>query len=235
MMTPAVRALVKLLSGLDHRDRPSRTFEAFVDAAYCALAKLANPDRADALEAEFGRIAGRYGREVIAGLSQGLGILQGALIDTDGQIDVLGPAAAELGALNGGQGQFFTPYELAALMAQMTLGDLAGRAPGDVVTVSDPAVGSGAQLLAAHAHLRESGYVGLLHGADISRLAARMAYVQLTLAGAAALIEVRDSLASPDVPADERAVTLMHHAAPRARAVPVPRTIPLDLLELAGI
>lgn len=98
--------------------------------------------------------------------------------------DLLGPLYMEL-ASNGGRqalGQFFTPWPIASMMAQMTIGERAAK--DSLTTMIDPACGSGVMMLASLAHiLQRDGAEALLHysatGIDLDAYCARMMAVQM--------------------------------------------------------
>ncbi len=99
--------------------------------------------------------------------------------------DVIGPLYMELASRGGRQqlGQFFTPWGIASMMAQMT----AGEKPednGQLIRVCDPACGSGVMLLAFANHvLHEWGPDVLVRlavtGCDIDAYCARIMALQL--------------------------------------------------------
>ena len=116
--------------------------------------------------------------------------------------DLIGGAFEELEISNDRAGQFFTPWPVCSLMAQMTYdrgdGDR-GRTPANPIMVNDPACGSGRMLLAlASCYPPEAifgGYV-VLTGQDIDELCVKMAKINLqsrwvAQAMATAALEVR--------------------------------------------
>ena len=99
--------------------------------------------------------------------------------------DVLGPLYMELASRGGRSalGQFFTPFHISSMMAQMTIGDVPPDDNGSLYRVCDPACGSGVMLLAfAQQALRQWGKAALLRlsltGCDLDPFCARMLAVQ---------------------------------------------------------
>ncbi len=99
--------------------------------------------------------------------------------------DVLGPLYMELASRGGRSalGQFFTPFPLSSMMAQMTVGDVPPDDSGSLYRVCDPACGSGVMLLAfAQQALRQWGKAALLRlsltGCDLDPYCARMTAIQ---------------------------------------------------------
>jgi len=91
-----------------------------------------------------------------------------------------------------GLGQYFTPADICEMMAMMQLGDNVmeqvndARAEGRRISICDPAVGSGAMLLAAKkVILKQAGIKGLrqftFHGQDVDMTCIRMCKIQLAL------------------------------------------------------
>jgi hypothetical protein len=171
--------------------RPYENFVNFMEATYCAIAKrnALHQERADALEQRYMMIVERYGdnkREAMTRMANLLGELTLVIPDYHG--DFLGDAYMTAGFGNERAGQFFTPYAVCSLMAHMNFDpDYVGRIKevGRPITVSDPACGAGAQIIATAECLVEQGldvqqYL-LATLVDIDPLPFKMAYLQMTL------------------------------------------------------
>lgn len=103
-------------------------------------------------------------------------------------VDVLGPVYSEVASRGRREraGQFFTPWELALMTAELTLGKWEPRPhpedPDGRWRILEPACGSGAMLLAAFAHIARR------HGPDALRLWYAQAWdIDLVLARTCAL------------------------------------------------
>lgn len=190
----AHRDFVKLVhdmvraGGRNHRE----VFSDFLELAFCAIAKTTRDPESEAatkLEERYMRIAGNRPRAYIAEMPKLLGLLQEGLFDEP--CDFLGRVAGELGALSEGLGQFFTPFELSLMMAEMTLGGVAEiiRERG-YFTIDEPACGAGGMLLAAADVVQRQGFdpsiCMLARATDLSGTAFQMAYLQLSLRGLSA-------------------------------------------------
>lgn len=115
-----------------------------------------------------------------------------------GGVDLMGQVAAEIGALDAGLGQFFTPYEVSRLMAEMNLGDAAAAvAAKGFLTLCEPAAGAGGMMLAA-ADTLDRQNVDLCHvwmeGTDLSRSTYHMLDVQVAARGIAGRMTCGNSL-----------------------------------------
>lgn len=149
-------------------------------------------------EARYLQIAGQYDAGALGRFAQALAALVNA-VDQAGFADVLGDAYGQLELGNADRGQFFTPYSLCQAMARMTIeGPDEDIAAQGYITVSDPACGAGALLIAAAETLKDAGHNHQRHmhatAIDIDPTAVHMAYVQLTLLGVPAVVLHGDTL-----------------------------------------
>lgn len=117
--------------------------------------------------------------------------------------DFLGSMFMKLDLGNNWLGQFFTPYNVCRLMAEVMTADDAEKRVSEKgwATVNDCACGAGATLIATANVLKERNIDYHNHvlfvAQDIDRIAAMMCYVQLSLFGCAGYVVVADSLANP--------------------------------------
>ena len=125
--------------------------------------------------------------------------------------DFLGKIFMELNLSNDSGGQFFTPYNVCQMMAEMTVGDVVAHVEKHgYITINDPACGAGATLIAAvHAAakpLSEAGFNWQNHvlvtAQDIDYTVALMCYIQLSLLGTAAYIKIGNTFTEPMGSAD---------------------------------
>ena len=120
------------------------------------------------------------------------------LLDT-APVDILGQLYMELGLASKENGQYFTPSSVCELMAEFTAGDnLRSTSQYDFVTLHDPACGSGGMILAFTRKLIRMGRNPADHlwvqCIDVNRVAALMAYIQLSLWNIPAEIVVGNTL-----------------------------------------
>lgn len=96
-----------------------------------------------------------------------------------------------------GMGQCFTPIDVCRACAITTLGDIDPNGT-DTITINDPAVGGGAMLIAACGYLKERGinYQKRVrfYANDLDLLCVHMCYIQMTLLGARAIVEHKDTI-----------------------------------------
>ena len=105
--------------------------------------------------------------------------------------DILGALYMEIGDNIRHAGQYFTPMPICKMMAAMTMGDEDGIrgviSKQGYINILDPAVGSGAMLLAAAGHINEID-PGLLvkcrfYGIDLDETCVTMTRIQLRMNG----------------------------------------------------
>ncbi|EFK7798840.1 SAM-dependent DNA methyltransferase, partial [Escherichia coli] len=123
---------------------------------------------------------------VIEGLEQGF-------------CDFLGSVFMQLDLGDTCRGQFFTPWSVASMMAQMQLGNVKALFENTpFITLREPACGAGSMILAMADTLNRSGYPAYrrmwVSATDIDPLAAGMAYIQLSLCGVAGEVVIGNSL-----------------------------------------
>lgn len=128
-------------------------------------------------------------------------------LEANPEQDLLGDLYMQLDLGSHWHGQFFTPYNLCAMMADTQLGVPEQYTVETVqpISVCDCACGGGALLIAAGHQFRkaiaETGlnaqYYISLYAQDLSQVSAMMCYVQLSLLGFAGKIKLGDSLLHP--------------------------------------
>lgn len=157
------------------------------------------PEHYEAREKEYESCIKRLGSVEIA--SQIFGIVVMALENNPNQ-DFLGKMYMNLNLGNHWKGQFFTPYNVCRMMAEMTVGNSEAEIEEKGwISICDPCVGGGAMLIAAanvyrRKNVNYQNHV-LFAGQDVDRVVAMMAYIQLSLLGCAGYITVGDSLIHP--------------------------------------
>lgn len=118
--------------------------------------------------------------------------------------DFLGSLYMELELGNHWKGQFFTPYNISRMMAEMTLGNCQEQIDKEGwISMGDPTVGGGSMLIAGANTIRRQkvNYQNrtLFVGQDIDRIVAMMAYIQISLLGCPGYIVVGDAMLNPIV------------------------------------
>lgn len=176
-------------------------FRDFVAASALALEQRACQafgrfDRA--VEDRYLSIVKRYDRDDVSRFPE---MLAAVACGSAGGRDFLGEIYMELEIQNRWIGQFFTPWPVAMAMAKMNCPDPAedvSKASDGIVTVMEPACGSGVMILAFAENFRESGMAPERHlnatMVDLDRLCTDIAYIQTTFSGIPATIIHGNSL-----------------------------------------
>lgn len=189
------REFIRLFRDTARYHHRHEVFRDFAEMAALAVqnAFLRCPD----LEKEYLTIAGRYQPDDVNRMSQLLACLTGALECRPG--DFLGQIFMELEIGSDHMGQFFTPYHVSVLMAQLTAGDVLSQLEHKpFITLQEPAVGAGSMVIAFAEVLAEQGinYQDKLFAScmDIDATAAHMCYLQLSLLGIPAEVMTGNTL-----------------------------------------
>lgn len=193
-MTP----LAKQITALSHRHSTWQVFGDFLEFSALAISNAVDLRQREKREARYMHAIGRYEREE-------LGAFPAMLAEVVTQLeakprDVLGALFGELELANKWVGQFFTPQDVADMMARMVFTE--GVAPliaeHGYIRVMEPAVGGGAMVIAACNALKEAGYnyQRQMHvtAVDVDERAVHMAYIQLALLHVPAVIVHGNSL-----------------------------------------
>ena len=118
--------------------------------------------------------------------------------------DFLGNLFMKIGLNNHWRGQFFTPYHVCEMMAQITLSQADEEiSTKGYVSVFDCACGAGAILIAA-ANVLRSNKINYQRNAlfvaqDIDRTVGLMCYIQLSLLGCSGYVVIGDSITNPTI------------------------------------
>lgn len=193
---------LKLFNQLCYARQKWQVWADLMEAMACAISNAV--DRREEVfqkrEERFAQAVGRLGGLEIP--SKIFAITTMAL-EKEPEQDFLGDMYMSLNLGSHWHGQFFTPYEICRLMAEVDLPEVKVLEDLDnrhFITVNDPACGAGATLIAAINRFRQIG-VDQLHflttGNDIDSVAAKMCYIQLSLLGAAGWVAITNTLSNP--------------------------------------
>lgn len=194
-----VKAICKLFNALEYRHDRYTLFSDWIEAAAISLSNAIDLRQRDVREARYMEIIGRYDRDVIDTFPRIFAELTMAMEDEPA--DMLGRVFGELELCNAARGQFFTPYTVCRLMAEVMLGDEMNAIieREGFVTVNEPACGAGAMVIACAEAMRGAGinYQRHMHvtAIDIDPRAIHMAYIQFSLLHIPAVVILGNSLA----------------------------------------
>lgn len=196
-LDPHQKALAGLMRDNARRYRLHEVFRDFCELAAVTVSNAVDRIHYEAREARYMQIIKRYERDEIARFPAMLAELVRSL--ERGHRDALGELFMSLELGDHWKGQFFTPYEVASLMARMTIGDVAGQVQRQgFITLSEPACGAGGMVIAFAEAMLDQGvnYQTSMHAIaqDIDATAVHMAYVQLSLLHIPAIVVHGNSL-----------------------------------------
>ena len=201
MPTPADhrKRFVKAFESLAHHRERHDVFTDFLDMAVCAIRKRTLPagPAADALEEQYMAVVERNAADDVRRMPELLAVT--ALAVQDGGCDFLGQIVGDLELMTGHMGQFFTPYDVSRMIAEMTLDTVDEIiAEQGFVTVQEPACGAGGMIIAAADVIERKGFdIGrqlYVDATDISPTCFKMSYLQASLRGIPATIRRGNTL-----------------------------------------
>lgn len=199
------KEFLRVFNQLTHRHRSWDVWRDFIVMYACALSNPIDKEHYDEREALYLRTIKKYNKQEQPLFSE-LAAHTVMALEENPEQDFLGSIFMSLNLGNQHNGQFFTPYHVCELMAEVTMQDSITRIEEDgYITISDPCCGAGATLIAGvHAARRRLEKVGynyqnhiLVVAQDIDQTVALMCYIQLSLLGVAGYIKVGNSLTDP--------------------------------------
>ncbi|WP_246593349.1 N-6 DNA methylase [Photorhabdus akhurstii] len=172
-----------------------RVFGDFVQCAAISLHNAVCPD--SELEQQYLQIIKYYEPEDVTRLSQLLvHVMRGLEHEPH---DFLGGIFMEMNLGSKHLKQFFTPWHISRVMANMQLSDMRQfLEKHPFFTLYEPACGAGCMVIAVAEELKTSGYIPARHMwvscVDMDVVAASMAYIQLSLLGIPGEVVVGNAL-----------------------------------------
>ncbi len=189
-----------ILDTIHNLSNNKNTHSVFSDVVICCAYALANASNfSQEREERFNRIIKSYGNQGVIEFASILAHLFNNYSNKKGS-DILGEVYEELKLSNGNFGQFFTPLNVCNLMSEITLDkddtekELKNQG---FISISDPACGSGRLLYSSYLTLLDRGVNSddiLLVGDDVDLLCSCMTYIQLSLTGASAIVNHKNTL-----------------------------------------
>ena len=192
---------------MDHQKAFIKCFEAFgpkhnryqviSDFALFGASALHNAVAfSQELDDDYLRTTKRYDRDELSRHAELLGTVVAGL-EAGGE-DFLGQAFMALELGNDRAGQFFTPWHVSKMMAQISLNGARSNLADEFVTLSEPACGAGGMVVAFAEIMREAGHNSQrqlwVQAWDIDPLPARLCYIQLALLHIPGEIVIGDTL-----------------------------------------
>lgn len=195
---------IKVFRKLSYRYSAWQIWNDFLYMACAAMTNVMPVPEREEREKQYLSIINRYRKEEQILFPEMLAIVTLALEENPEQ-DFLGSMYHALELQQEQKGQFFTPYHICDFMSEIQITDEAAMkkelAEKGYISVSDPACGAGAMLI-AFANTMQKHEINyqkkvLFVAQDIDHTAAYMCYLQLALLGCPAIIVIGDSLVKP--------------------------------------
>lgn len=162
----------------------------------------------DAYEQRYLAIVKKYRKEDLNVFAEALGVFMGWIQKAmDGDIpfrDFAGEIYMDSGTSSGKAGQFFTPYHVSHLMAEINFDKDKLKAeiaedPDRLITIAEPTCGAGGLIVAAIDVLKDAGinysWNVFVDCGDIDARCVHMTYLTLSLLGVPAVVRKGDALA----------------------------------------
>jgi len=191
-----IREFTRKIQDLDRSKSIQTVFRDFLSLSTYSLAQpfYRSPD----IELKYKLIVKDYTKEQTVEFSKLFAFLVQGLEEQ--YRDFLGQIFMELGFGNAKKGQFFTPYSVSKLMAEINFSDFETKLNDkDFVTLSEPCCGSGGIIIALAEIMKNKGYNYqhqlFVEAIDIDEICFKMAYLQLSLLGIPARVIRGDTLA----------------------------------------
>ncbi|RAI09428.1 MAG: hypothetical protein DKM24_08560 [Candidatus Melainabacteria bacterium] len=191
-----IKEFTSALVALDRSKNISTVFLDFLTLSMCSLAQPFY--RSQNLEQRYKNTICNYTKEQAEEFLKLLALLISALEEK--HQDFLGQIFSNLNLGNSNKGQFFTPYHVSKLMAQINFTDIENQlTEKDFVTLAEPCCGSGGIIIAFAETLKEQCYNYqhqlFVEVIDIDETCFKMAYIQLSILGIPARVMLDDTLA----------------------------------------
>lgn len=199
------KEFLRVFNLLTSRRRSWDVWRDFIVMYACAMSNSVDNGHYDEREALYLRLINKYNKQEQPLFSE-LAAHTVMALEENPEQDFLGSIFMSLNLGNQHNGQFFTPYHVCELMAEITMQDVVIRVEKDgLITINDPCCGAGATLIAginvAKNRLEKVGLNYQNHvfvvAQDIDQTVALMCYIQLSLLGVAGYVKVGNSLTDP--------------------------------------
>ena len=199
------QSFIKTFNELSYRHNAWQVWNDFIFMAACAISNAVDKAHFEEREKQYLSVAKKYSKEEGVLFPKMLSYVVMALELNPNQ-DFLGSIFMALGLGNKNSGQFFTPYHICELMAEITMDGIAERVKKDgYVSINDCCCGAGATLIAASNVARRKLYKENLNfqnhicivGQDIDQMVGLMCYIQISLLGMAGYVKIGNALTEP--------------------------------------
>lgn len=207
-VTEARREITRLLQTIRDRDYYYVVSDFFELSAISVRNNVDYGPEREKFEKRYLDIASKYRKEQLEVFASALGLFIGEInAAMNGGVpfrDFAGEIYMNSGTSNGKAGQFFTPYHVSHLMAEVNFDKDKLKAeiaadPDHVITIAEPTCGAGGLIVAAIDVLKDAGinyaWNAFVDCGDIDARCVHMTYLTLSLLGVPAVVRRGDALA----------------------------------------
>ncbi|MBJ6361757.1 N-6 DNA methylase [Paenibacillus sp. GCM10012307] len=190
-----------IFKSLTNRNSSWRVWSDFIELTAISISNGIDPVRYQERERRYMEVIKHYSDDEAQQFARLLAMIVQAL-EADPEQDFLGEIFMSLELWNHWKGQYFTPYYLSRLMAQLQIGQIHEKIEKrGFISVNDCACGAGAMLI-AFANEAKKVNVNyqkqvLFVAQDIDQTAALMCYIQLSLLGCPGYVIIGNTLTEP--------------------------------------
>lgn len=181
--------IIKLFNELSVRHNSWTTFSDFLEVASISIRNSLNIINIEKYENRYKEVMRKYNDREIEIFPKILGELIISMEEEPG--DVLGELFMELELGNKWKGQFFTPFSICKLSAEIIFDDSIIKEKG-FITLNEPACGGGAMIIAFYQVMKNRGYNPRTQlkviCQDLDVKSVYMSYIQLSLLGIPAVV-----------------------------------------------
>lgn len=202
---PELAEIMKLIGNVSHSVSQSKFIGDIFECGAITISNTVNLIEKKERSERYAQIINTYSehdRTLMHIILGKIFTLLSSVVEDNGRIhDYLGELYMCCNQGNDGFGQFFTPYDVSKFMAKVSIGsEIIEIAKQDkVISISDLCCGTGVMLLAAIDVIKNDYGVNytrscLFEGCDIDIRCVHTCYLQLSLAGASAIIKHQNTL-----------------------------------------
>ena len=204
------REFVKLFEKASQRNNRASVFSDFIQMSAISISNAVDATHAEEREKAYLRMAKQYDKEELTCFAKMfVDIVKG--LEAYPDQDFMGELFMNLELGNQYRGQFFTPYNVSRMMAEMLVskeGLKQELSEKGWIGTNDCACGAGGMLVAFANACLECGVnyqqSVLFVGQDVDYTAGCMCYVQLSLLGCPGYVVIANTLSDPLISLDER-------------------------------
>lgn len=198
---------LKSFQKLTYRHRAWDVWRDYVLLHACSISNVLDKENYGQREKRYLKIIHQYSKEEQAIFPE-LAAYTTMALDQNQEQDFLGKMFMRLDLGNRSAGQFFTPYHVCELMAEVVATDVLEKIEQyGYISINDPCCGAGATLIAGVHVIRKQlehcdpprNYQNhiLVVAQDVDEIVGLMCYIQISLLGLAGFIKIGNSITDP--------------------------------------